>query len=287
MTGIVDTLSTGISLRRIQSLRTDSQFLGRNLTEMYTIGHWLNDGTVDKEAKRFIATTAAKAPFVDSMMEELQGDRLAEFRFDGLLAVGLGVAVLMDEAALSASRDGWRNDPITLRATYVTEAATEEKDEDVCNVHSPACLLRRGDWFEERARLATKSGTEVLADAHGLFRWLQFGPRAQDQLRALHGREPEFVVIVRHLAALSARAANWRDGIFADGYPFPCSPESQPTMNMYGDERRFVCPDGLVRQFSWHSKVSIGARRIYFLAERPGQPVTIGYVGSHLRTVAG
>ena len=52
MTGIVDTLSAAVRRRTIQSLRTDSQFVGRGLTDGYTVGHWLNDGAVDRVAQR-------------------------------------------------------------------------------------------------------------------------------------------------------------------------------------------------------------------------------------------
>jgi hypothetical protein len=287
MRGIVDTLSAALRRRTIQALRTDSQFLGRGLSDGYTIAHWLNDGTVDKEAKRLVRSAATKAPFVESLVQDLHGERLAEFTHNGAVALGLGLAVLRNEAALSANRDGWNVDRVLVHAIYVALAGTEETNEEVCNIYSPVCLTRRVDWFEERARLATRSGRDVLEDAHGLFQWLQFTGRAEEQLRELRGTEPQFVSVVRHLAALSRQAARWQSGLFTQDYPFQYSPESQATLDKYGDQRSFLCADGRVRMFSWHSKISIGAQRIYFHAERAGSRVIIGYIGPHLDTVTG
>jgi len=41
------------------------------------------------------------------------------------------------------------------------------------------------------------------------------------------------------------------------------SGESQPTLNMYSDERTFRCPDGAYRLFEWHLKR--GDTRVHFI----------------------
>jgi hypothetical protein len=197
------------------------------------------------------------------------------------------VAEPLKEAALATRlRDAWSDDPIVLDAVYVTEMGTQEVREEVCNISSPGCFERRAGWFVERAKRAVRSGSDVISDADGLFQHLRFCTVAERQLESLRGTEPEFVSIVRHLVALSQTAEAWKAGLFSAGYPFPCSPDSEATLAMYGEQRRFSCPDGNVRQFSWHSKVNVGARRIYFYPQQPGAPVLIGYIGAHLDVVS-
>lgn len=284
MIELVETLATALDSRLIKALRTDSQFVLRTLCPEYTVSHWLVDGSVDREAKRLMQTVASKAPFVEALADELQGERLAEFSCRGQLAIGLGVAVLRSEAALSMNRHEWRVDPLPVHARYLGANDFEEEEEQVSHVYSVACLGRRGEWLQQRARLAVRSGADVLADTDGIFHHLVFTDNAQAQLRRLGGSEPEFNAIVQHLSALNRQAEQWTTGLFAAGYPFPCSPESESTLNMFPGERTFRCPDGHNRLFSWHSKINIGAIRIYFWASHPGEPLLIGYVGRHLRT---
>jgi hypothetical protein len=286
MDGLVQTVAAGVSRRILSSVKTDSGFMGRALATGYSIADWLNDAQVDREAKRLVMTVAAKAPYADSMLSELQVTKLAEFKIEGLQAIGCGVAVLTDQPALSAAREPWKTDPIAVVATYVSEMGTDEVPELVCNLYSEACFDRRVDFLEERARRRIAKGADVVADQDGLFRLLVFGPTARHQLEQLRGTEPEFGSVVRHLCALSRRAAEWTGGTFEDGFPFKCSPESEATMAKYGAQRIFPIAGGSFRQFTWHSKVNIGARRIYFHAERPGAPVVVGYVGKHLDIVS-
>jgi hypothetical protein len=287
MQGITSTLAAGIRFRRLRSLRTDSQFVARNIAMGYRVADWLTDRQVDLEARRLIQTLATKAPYVEELSTQLQGDRLAEFCYLDREALGLGVAVLLDEPSLSAAGRSWQIDPVYLEAKYLVADELVAEQHAVCNVYSPDCWERRGDWLDERARLRVTTGADIVNDEDGLFGWLAFAEAAIVQIRGLTGNEPEFVSIVRHLAALSKQAASWREGPFINGYPFPCSPDSAPTLAQYGASRRIKCPDGQTRTFSWHSKVNVGARRIYFHAERVGDKVTIGYVGPHLPTVRG
>lgn len=286
MNEIVDTLSAALRGRRIQSLRTDGKFVARSLCDGYTVGHWLIDKTVDREAKRLVASATTRAPFVESLIEDAEGARLAEFTCNGTQALGIALAVLRDEATLSANRAHWNVDPIVVRALYVSANGVQETDEAVCNVFSTASLIQRAAWFDERALISTRTGVDVLADSYGLFVRLQFTEVAERQLRALRGTEPHFALVVAHLAALNRQAERWREGVFTEGYPFRCSPDSQPTLEQFGDQRTFDCPDGTRRMFSWHSKVGIGAQRIYFQADKPSSSVLIGYVGPHLQTVS-
>lgn len=67
--------------------------------------------------------------------------------------------------------------------------------------------------------------------------------------------------------------------------PTRASPESQVTLNQYGKERTFRCPDNRERTFSWHLRLTPGAWRLYFIPRKETRQMIIGYIGPHLPTV--
>jgi len=66
---------------------------------------------------------------------------------------------------------------------------------------------------------------------------------------------------------------------------FKVSPESSMTLEMYGRERTFRCPDGQKRLFSWHLRLTPHAWRIHFYPDEQTKTLIIGYIGHHLPTV--
>lgn len=62
-----------------------------------------------------------------------------------------------------------------------------------------------------------------------------------------------------------------------------CSGESEPTMQQFGEERRFRLPDGSSEYFWDHAKRS--NLRIHFLPNSSKKMIYIGYFGKHLKTV--
>src|SRR5262249_10124373 len=86
------------------------------------------------------------------------------------------------------------------------------------------------------------------------------------------------------LDSLNSYCLQWQGGAFdPDRIQCVVSPESQPTLQQYGEERTFRCPDGTELTFTWHAKV--GRWRIYFNPFSGRGSMLIGYVGAHLRTV--
>lgn len=80
-------------------------------------------------------------------------------------------------------------------------------------------------------------------------------------------------------------AARWRKGGFDYHQLHPASGEGKATMDRYGDERNFLCPDGQKRTFEWHLKGLPNAWRIHIWADSHSRKILIGYVGRHLPTI--
>ena len=127
------------------------------------------------------------------------------------------------------------------------------------------------------------NGSAIVRRRADLLERLDLTDSAITQLEGLTGNERTFPFVLRHLFALNDRAREW-DGTspFSDGYPFPCSEESRTTLAMHGEARTFLCPDGVRRVFSWHSKINFEKWRIHFIDEPTTRRVLIGYVGKHL-----
>lgn len=139
--------------------------------------------------------------------------------------------------------------------------------------------------LRERLLDDVTSGNSILEHAERLFPRLGFGKKSREQLKDILGTEPYFREVIRHLDILNETMENWQSGPY-DPSGVDWSVESESTLQQYGDTRKFSCVDGVVRQFSSHTKITISNsnKRIYYYPECPNGLVHIGYVGDHLRT---
>ncbi len=126
-------------------------------------------------------------------------------------------------------------------------------------------------------------GSELWERREALFPDLQFCDAVQDTVAQIGTNNPLLHHIARKLAALNKVANEWTSGPFPrDALPFRVSPESERTLNQYGGFRDFVCPDGLVRRFVPHARLTPQEWRIHFLEEKIDGKLVIGYIGPHL-----
>jgi len=118
-----------------------------------------------------------------------------------------------------------------------------------------------------------------------LFSRLILCPGVEDNLEKIGSKY--LSKIVSRLVILDNYAANeWLNGEFSykkaiSSTFLDISPESDRTMEKYGNERLFKMPDGATKCFELHIKT--GDLRIYFYPENG--KIYIGYIGKHLSTV--
>ncbi len=127
------------------------------------------------------------------------------------------------------------------------------------------------------------NGSKLLEQSERLFPNLSFSQKAQKQLLELTGSEQYFQEIVRHIKVLNETMKSWSNGPF-EPQGITWNPESEPTLNQYATTRQFKCSDGVVRLFSYHSKLMSANKRIHFYPITEHHIVHIGYVGDHLPT---
>ncbi|MBL1175072.1 hypothetical protein [Pantanalinema sp. GBBB05] len=268
-------------------LRTQYNFHVALLADGYPIGRWLNDGEVDREEQRFIKTLVTKSPFSQDILnieiQELE-NRIGsyEFLYQGEVAIGLGVACILDIIAISLrSKPCWDCSYLDLEIIRI-----DEEDEIIPIVHA-SCkehLNAHFEWFKARSRKEIYDGATLWNKQDELFPNLQFCDSVKEQLYHLHNGNIMLKPIEKKLFELQEYATSWIAGPF-DPSKLACkaNPESEATLNQYSQERTFICPDGEKRLFDWHVKLTPLAWRIHFYPSQPGQ-IIIGYIGRHLRT---
>jgi hypothetical protein len=275
------------------SLRTKEDFHTIILAPNYPLPHWLNDA--DQVERLFIKTLATKAPFstniANSEIQEIDNNvSLSEFLHQGEMAIGLGIAYLLNTIAISLlSQESWDCNRVKLEFRCLDEDG-EIISEIVEIIHASrsshvqehASLIQQ---HQERIYQNVSDGLEVWNRRQELFPNLEFCDAVRRQLEDIRTGQLELQSVVNILFELHKCCKNWNNGYFnLDGYPIEESGESKPTLDKYFKERTFRCPDGKDRLFERHVKLRFCNWRIHFLAEQPGILI-IGYVGRHLPTV--
>lgn len=268
-------------------VRTLRDVLDRTVVGEQTLRQWLFSRGPRLEEKRFLARLMDKPPYADELLADAESKQgaLLEFHLDADRAPGLGVAYVLDAPAVSFdSAERFKTTHLSLRFLSVAEKDAEEVVR-VVHARSPACVDSHRPWLEERMQRDVASGSDLWSRRAALFPRLDFCACVEKQVMALSGAEAFFAEIVRHLHVLSRTAADWKEGSSFDP-PLKWSPESKATLDSreLAAMRTFLCPDGLERVFSFHTKIFAWNKRIHFFPVPATRIALVGHVGEHLAT---
>lgn len=122
-----------------------------------------------------------------------------------------------------------------------------------------------------------------------LFPSLIFCEDVENQL-LLIGNSSYFNQIIDRLIEFNKAVSQWTSGSFSyktinSNYSLRISPESDKTMDKFGNERLCKLPNGGTEFFELHIKT--GDLRFHFYADDRTRKVYIGYIGPHLNIVTG
>ncbi|BAY31368.1 hypothetical protein NIES2107_32270 [Nostoc carneum NIES-2107] len=280
------------------SLRTKEDFHTIILAPNYPLRRWLNDA--EQVERIFIKTLATKAPFssdiVNSEIQDIENNAsLSEFRYQGELAIGLGIAYVLNTITINTiaisllSQECWDCNRVKLEFRCLDEDG-EIISEIVEIIHASrsshvqehAGLIQQN---QERIYQEVSNGVKLWERRRELFPNLEFCDAVRKQLENILTRQLELQPVINILLELQKCCQNWNSGYFnLEGYSIEESGESEPTLKKYGKERTFLCPDGQERLFERHIKLRFCNWRIHFFPIKTGT-IIIGYVGRHLPTV--
>lgn len=285
-TNMVEAIAA-IAGERAATLVTIDSFdlYGAALADDYTIFHWLNDNAVERDLKTLLRTISTKITF-DQDVSETVKDRflLSDFRLDGRRADGMGLAYLLATTAVSLrSAEWWGHVHIRLRYTWLDVDGVEHSKVVVAlNIADRDQVDTVNDELLKRARdKLTRNPTGLADRRQECFPHLRFGSDVDGQLSVL----PRDILdqLISKLIVLDGAVRDWRrDGSHSPVLP-KVHPESERTMQRYGDRRVFGDVDGIPKEYRPHVMVG-DAHRIHFAVDHGNKTLEIGYIGRHLPT---
>jgi hypothetical protein len=286
-TNLLEGLSDVLIDERIKGPKvfvTPAHFLHLQLYAGYSIGRWLAQYSPGDREKRLRVKLLLdkRSDYSDCVaLDELEcGD--VEYRCAGQNARGLFVAFAVDGLAISlCSSEQWNVASINLEKYWIGANDVQTRTHNVPHACRAVHLDAHAEWLVERQPPPPVNGAELWNRKLTLFPSLDFCGAVEDQIKILRGNEPRFKAVMRGLVDLQKYCDSWDTDNFDIHRLSNASGESQSTLNMYGPERTFQCPDGAYRLFEWHLKR--WDTRIHFVDFPEAKRILVGYAGSHLR----
>jgi len=266
-----------------KGLKTSNDIWEKRIAPNYTITNWLNDNTVDRELRLLFKIHALKYPFIDDLIERKteKGKRLFDFKYNDQYAKGLGAAYLFDSLVISCdSSSEWDCTCVFIKAICLEDDEISETIQEVKHSSKPIHLGFLDDWIKQRTKPSIPHGRILWLKRNLLYPNLFFCENVKDQIIHLNDSHPEFIQIKKRLFELEEYCQQWNQGQFnAAELPSKVTPESASRLQELETKLTFLCPDNVSRTFSWHSRYTPGAGRIYFFPENNLRKIFIGYIG--------
>jgi hypothetical protein len=269
----------------------------------YPIGTWLNDKEVGKEERDFILTLATGSPFSKNILNpEIEGiennEGLSEFYYEGKVAVGLGVAYVLDTLAISFISDiCWNTSYIELDQILLSDDDDQEiidQKVEIRHASRKNNIQYHSEWIqkqieEDKIQEDILDGNDIWDRREELFPNLEFCENVARQLQSLDYGTPMLKQVKKKLFKLQNYCQTWTEEDFnLDILPSKATPESQSRLDSLEKKLTFKCPDAEKRIFSLHIRITPGAWRLHFSTElgicsKLGTgKIIIGYIGKKI-----
>lgn len=284
----LDCLSEALLDRRIPTGHIfvgPKHFLQIPICVGYSIGRWLSEfQDRDSRLRLRLLLEDRRRDYDDCLAIGGFAHEIVEYNLNGSKAEGLSTALLTDGLSLSVARDPWDVTKVQIEKSWI-----DDDDVHSCALSVPHASRARhlddhADWLRRFKTPAPATGLHLWQQKGTLFQSLDFCGCTEDQVVSLGGDGPRLNAVMRGLRDLNRYCEDWTSGGFNIKAIASASGESAPTLQKYGDQRKFICPDGKYRTFTWHKKLSDGLR-IHFFDFPAQRRLLIGYVGKHLDTV--
>lgn len=243
------------------------------------------EGGLLKEQWRYIQTRRNIAPLNASSILQFPGlDE--EYRVDGDVCIGLGVAVSTGQISVSFQTQArWDADQTTVVRTRLSEdESTGNLVEEVTSIDLPHASRPTHaevhySFVADLALPEPFAGSDLWADRKLRYPHLQFLPSVENQLRVLGLGSTAVSQVHRRLSELESATSTWNpaSAVF---------PEWESKVTPESDQRKKLCVwtdvDGVSRCFDLHARFTPGAGRVHMRLVPEQKAVRIAYVGRKL-----
>lgn len=290
MSELIKTSAFAASHGVARVLHSEPNVHSLSIADGYPLARWRNDEEVPREERQYFRSLITKSPLLMLELEDGEGESSLprDYLFDNQAAKGLGFAFEGNRIAISVqSKPVWNKSILEL----IVQSLSVDGDLEISNgkVHhasNRSHITESLRWIKRYTNSKLSSGSDLVRRRGELIPSLEFCSTALEQLEALTQSSPHFIQVVKHLLAFQEYCENWTAEMFVtSSFPGRITKESGPTLQAYGSERTFVCPDGRERLFIWHARITPEPWRIYFEPQVERRALTIAYIGPHLRTV--
>ena len=282
---------------KLTILRMHVGFADLLLSPQYPLRAWFNDPKVPAVEQDFVLDYASSHPLIIPYIADLAVDdqisvrsNSFEGRFDAQLATGLGYAHLLNSLSVSLLTEPcWDTPDIQLHCLEWLPEINEFTEESALIRHAARSVhisSYHHTWIVERVQSGAQTGIELWENTALWFPHLLFCDNARRQIQSLPNGALQLPGIVERLFQLERFCCNWTTPGFDTSKFQKASYESTVTMQQYGRQREFVCPDGQTRIFAFHLKGLPNAWRIHIWPDEENRRILVGYIGRHLPTAS-
>jgi hypothetical protein len=199
------------------SLLTQYSFHQILLAPDYPLRRWLNDPEVNREEKTFLRTIATSSPFsqgiADDLISEVENNAAPlEFRHQDKIAIGLGIAFILDTISVSFHSDERWN--ASILALDITHADGDDEQVNIIHASTKEHVQAHTDWFQQKCSTNIKTGQDLWEQRDSLFPNLQFCQSTQASLESLLAGDVMLNSVNKRLKELQDYSSNWTDGGF-------------------------------------------------------------------------
>jgi hypothetical protein len=312
MDNLVELLKSAVDIK-LKTLRTGAKFSEISICDSYPISQWFNDNDVNKDVRDFVLTYVTQSPILGDLddnhpirvrSEKLLGD------YNNSQATELTHAYLLDALAISFASDqiwDYASLDIDMLESVIedklqsesSELGTSETWRELTATIKHACfaahLEDNRSWIDDRIKSSVENGLQLSIKIKEWYPSLILCEKAKKQLRDVKKGDINLQNIIDCLEELDRVAKEWYGGRFQLSSLVNCksSDESDITIQMYGRQREFNCPDNKTRLFRYHLKSLQNAWRIHFYPDDNDEfrfggdrKILVGYIGPHLKTAS-
>jgi hypothetical protein len=286
MSNLIQTLIQATKSGVKKVLRTENEINNILIAVNYPIARWRNDPDVPREEQTFFRSLTAKAPFWSDADPDIKDNfDLSEVFYQGRSAIGLRFALISDALAISLLSDVcWDCSQLELELGRLEDEDFIEEKTIIFHASRSSHVIDHSEWIANKIKQNIQDGVDLWQSKAELFPHLEFCLNVERQLEQMVATNAIFQQILKRLSELEEAAHNWTEGSFnLDSLPTKVTPESESRLKDFSRELTFVCPDGVTRLFSLHSRFTPGAGRLYFSSDLGPGKIIIGYIGKKIQ----